>query len=418
MLNQSLVLGIDLGTTGVRIAIVNNKKELIFFSSKPYINGLENCADWKTCCKLLIAKIPSELKKNIIACSVDGTSGTLLACSYNGSPLGTALPYFQNCHEENQIFTKLFEGEEEANYWKSSLTRACSLINKYGEKILIRHQADWITGWLLSDWSLGEESNNARLGWDPIKKSWPKKSKDLSWTKTLPRVIPSGELLGRISSKRAKELDLSPNLLIISGTTDSNAAVLATDVKENEGVCVLGSTIVVKRFTKHPLKGQGISNHFVGGRWLAGGASNAGCAVLTKIFGDANLSDLSRQINPESNSGLTFLPLPFQGERFPVNDPFLKPILEPRPISDSLYLHGLLEGLARIEAQGWEKLSSASMSKPTKIITIGGGANNPQWRKIRERLIGIPIQTSCRETAEGVARLALKAIQNNYEVQL
>ena len=147
----------------------------------------------------------------------------------------------------------------------------------------------------------------------------------------------------------------------------------------------------------------------VGNRWLCGGASNAGCAVLKRFFNDKNLVELSRQINPESDSGLMFRPLTFQGERFPIDDPYLEPILEPRPVSDSLFLHGILEGLARIEAQGWEKFKSMNVEIPKKIITIGGGAGNPQWRRIRERLIGIPIKTCSKQAAEGVARLALEA---------
>ena len=47
---------------------------------------------------------------------------------------------------------------------------------------------------------------------------------------------------------------------------------------------------------------------------------------------------------------------------------------------------------------------------PKRIITLGGGARNPQWRRIRERALGIPIQTCSRPPALGVARLALRSI--------
>ena len=39
-----------------------------------------------------------------------------------------------------------------------------------------------------------------------------------------------------------------------------------------------------------------------------------------------------------------------------MDDPNLKPVLEPRPVSDAQFLHGLLEGLAEIEAEGWARL--------------------------------------------------------------
>ncbi len=100
------------------------------------------------------------------------------------------------------------------------------------------------------------------------------------------------------------------------------------------------------------------------------------------------------------------------GERFPINDPSLKPIMDPRPISDALYLHAIFEGLAQIEKQGWEKLQKLGAQSPKNIITIGGGAKNPQWRRIRERIIGLPIKTSTKTTAEGSALIALQHFLN------
>ncbi len=410
MAKESLVLGIDLGTSGVRLAVINQNYSLKYCASNQYQEGLEHCDDWKNCCRDLIYNMPIEIKKKLISCSIAGTSGTLMGCNYQGNPLGEALPYFVHCKETENV------GDSFANYQNflihnPSILRASQLIKRYGKKIFLRHQADWISGWLLDDWSYGEEANNIKIGWDIIKKTWSKQLRDFPWFYALPRIIPSGHLLGEIAPKIAMELDLPRELKVIAGTTDSNAAVLATDATYYEGITVLGSTIVIKLFTKTPIKCLGITNHRVGGEWITGGASNAGCAVLKKFFSEEQLIELSRQIDPESNSGLHFRPLPSEGERFPVNDPKLEPILTPRPVSDSLYLHGLLEGLSKIEAQGWRKFKSLGLVAPNKIITIGGGSRNPQWRRIREKYIGIPIRTCSKQPAEGVARIALKAIQ-------
>ena len=81
MLNDSLVLGIDLGTSGVRIAIINTKKQILFTSSKTYSKGLEISEDWINSLKALIQEIPKGLKEKLIYCTVAGTSGTLLACN-------------------------------------------------------------------------------------------------------------------------------------------------------------------------------------------------------------------------------------------------------------------------------------------------------------------------------------------------
>ena len=149
--------------------------------------------------------------------------------------------------------------------------------------------------------------------------------------------------------------------------------------------------------------------HRVGSQWLCGGASNAGGGVLRRFFSDDLLAELSRQINPDRDSGLTLRPLPGPGERFPVDDPDLQPVLEPRPVSDALFLHGLLEGLAEIESQGWQRLEELGAPYPKRVISIGGGARNPQWRRLRERWLGVPVLSCASPPAAGVARLALRA---------
>ena len=131
---------------------------------------------------------------------------------------------------------------------------------------------------------------------------------------------------------------------------------------------------------------------------------------MLDYFNSEHIQELSKQINPYKSTGLNLLPLSKQGERFPIDDPNLKPKLEPRPVSDSLYLHALLEGLAKIEAKGWQKLNKLGAELPKQIITIGGGAKNIAWKKIREREIGIPIKICNRPPAAGVASIALEGL--------
>ena len=130
---------------------------------------------------------------------------------------------------------------------------------------------------------------------------------------------------------------------------------------------------------------------------------------MSKLFSDSEIKELSRQINPSKNTSLNLLPLNSKGERFPVNNANLEPILYPRPVSDSLYLHALFEGLAKIELRGWEKLGNLTGSLPEKIITNGGGSKTPQWRKIREKIINIPIVSCKKTTSFGTALLAMNS---------
>ena len=401
--------GLDFGTSGARISIINKHKELIYSNSVLYKYSFKNPSSWIYSLEKLLESLPIEVKSYLDRLAISGTSGTLIAVNSKGAPLGEAIPYDQACDENKILIESLTSQEDHLRTPYSSLAKALNLIDKYGTKILLRHQSDWITGWFLKDWTHGEESNNFKLGWDLIKESWPKSYLNTSWKKCLPQIIKSGQIIGQVDSGIAESFKLNKKLILISGTTDSNASLIAAGLGKEDGLTVLGTTIVVKKIINNPIKEKGITTHKVNGNWICGGASNAGCGVLSKFFSDSEITELSRQINTSKNTSFNLLPLNSKGERFPIHDSNLEPILDPRPVSDSLYLHALFEGLAKIELKGWEKLSELTGSLPKKIITIGGGSKNPQWRKIREKIINIPIVSCKKTTSFGTALLAINA---------
>ena len=401
--------GLDFGTSGARISIIDFNKELVYSNSVPYLYSFTNPNSWINSCEKLLDSLPIEIKSNLSKLAISGTSGTLSAFNFEGEPIGEAIPYYQACNEQSILLESLAAGEDHLRTPYSSLAKALNLIEKYGTNILLRHQSDWITGWFLKDWTHGEEGNNLKLGWDLKKESWPKSYLNTSWLKCLPQIIKSGKIIGKVNFDLAKRFNLNKKLILISGTTDSNASLIAASLGKEDGLTVLGTTIVVKKIIDKPIKEQGITTHRVSGNWICGGASNAGCGILSKFFSDLEIKELSRQINPSENTSLNLLPLNSKGERFPINNSNLQPILSPRPVSDALYLHALFEGLANIEFKGWEKLRELTGSLPKKIITIGGGSKNPQWRKIRERIINIPIVSCNKTTSFGAALLAINS---------
>ena len=399
--------GLDFGSSGARISIINNSKEIIFEDSCNYIYEFKNPEGWINSCVKLFEGIPLQIKINLSRLSISGTSGTLTPCLSNGSILGNSIPYNEACTSNFKKLNLIAGDDKFLNNPYSSLAKALKLIDTFGENIILRHQSDWLSGWFLNNWSYGEEGNNIKLGWNIISKSWPKNFDSISLKKSLPIIKKSGVILGKINQSIANLLGTSENLLLISGTTDSNAAFIAAQVKENEGLTILGTTIVLKKIIKKTFSHPGITMHRVNGDWICGGSSNAGCGVLSKFFSDSEIKELSQQINPRNKTNLNYLPLNSLGERFPTNDPCLKPIIKPRPVSDALFLHGLFEGLARIELKGWQKLKNLSGYFPKRIITIGGGSKNPQWKSIREKTLKVPIINSNKSTSFGSALIAL-----------
>jgi hypothetical protein len=153
----------------------------------------------------------------------------------------------------------------------------------------------------------------------------------------------------------------------------------------------------------------GLYSHRVGDVWLAGGASNTGGKVLLNFFSAKQISELSQHIDPAEPSGLDYYPLLGKGERFPISDPNLAPKLEPRPDSDVLFLQGILEGIAGIEALAYRRMSELGGPGLRSLRSVGGGAQNEVWTEIRRRKLGVSFQPALsEEAAAGAARLALQ----------
>jgi hypothetical protein len=274
------------------------------------------------------------------------------------------------------------------------------------------HQADWIAGRLAGRFGISDENNALKLGYDPVAQAWPDWFDDLDVPRRLlPVVVVPGAPIGAIDSAVASALGLTAGVEVRAGTTDGVAAFLATRAAASgDAVTSLGSTLVLKLLSDRPVfaAAQGIYSHRLGDRWLAGGASNSGGAALLAHFTAEQMAALTPRLRPGRPTGLAYYPLPSPGERFPIADPTLQPCVSPRPPDDAMFFQGLLEGIAAIEATGYERLAALSASPLKRVITIGGGARNGAWTAIRARRLGVSVTVAEQaEAAFGTALLAL-----------
>jgi sugar (pentulose or hexulose) kinase len=181
-----------------------------------------------------------------------------------------------------------------------------------------------------------------------------------------------------------------------------------------DGVTALGSTLVVNLLCQRPIFAPqfGIYSHRIGATWLAGGASNTGGRVIEHLVPRDRLALLSAALKPDRPTGLNYYPLVDPGERFPVNDLALAPRLEPRPSDEATFFQGVLEGLAQIEALAYRRLRELGGPPLRSVRTVGGGAANDGWTRIRQRILLVPFEKALSQQAcDGVARLMLRHAQ-------
>ncbi|OEU13811.1 hypothetical protein FRACYDRAFT_189510 [Fragilariopsis cylindrus CCMP1102] len=325
------------------------------------------------------------------------------------------------CHQSDYISSKLL--------FSTTATAVNDNDNDNNEK---RKEGVGMQMQIQSDWH-----NCLKLGYDVRNQCWPSSNTNNNWMELCLResifpttVVSPGFPIGTINECVAEKLGLSKDVIIIAGTTDSNAAFFAAAASDlgiripyGTAVTSLGSTTAIKFLSKTYVEDSslGVYSHRFPSRkvfsttttannnndndeneeqeaWLVGGASNVGCAVFRALnFTDDELQSRSMDIDPttDSESYLRYKYYPLLpnkiGERFPIADSTKQSVLEPIPDSGDRteYLKGLFQSISEVERKGYDVLRDlgSNPSFPTRIMTSGGGSRNTVWISLRQRIM-------------------------------
>ncbi|KAJ9515566.1 hypothetical protein QJQ45_021673 [Haematococcus lacustris] len=320
------------------------------------------------CLEQLMKAVPEEVRSKVTALAFDGTSGTaLLVDKASGRVLAAPRMY-------NEA-----QAPEAVQAAGLPLVQAAGLAPGGGvaggagggaRSLGLLHHADWLASLM--------------HGQSPGVACCP------------PGCSPPGAPAGLLLPEAAERYGLPGQCWVAAGTTDSIAAFMAAGVSEpGQAVTSLGSSLTIKLLSNVRVDDAsfGVYSHrlgppclpplplFVtsGDQWLVGGSSNTGGGgAALRHFTSSQLQELSRLMDDTRPTGLDYYPLVKPGERFPINDPQLTPRLQPRPQDDVMFLQGMFEAMARIEAQGYRLLQQLGVRPGvTEVLTAGGGAVNP-----------------------------------------
>ena len=425
---MSFYAGIDFGTSGARLIVIDADARLCFQASRTFGSVAESdlTACWQETLFSLLEDIDRAERQTLRAIAINGTSSTVVLCDAAGQPITPPLLYNDaRAAVEVDTLRHLFSQARYAHApcQQTVLSATSSLVKLlwWSRQAIISqaryllHQADWLGFLLHGQPGISDYHNSLKLGYDVVHLRYPTWLTDLPIAPLLPHVIAPGTAIAPVQPAVAQHLDLPANCRVCAGTTDSIAAFLASGATiPGEAVTSLGSTLVLKLLSQTPVENgaYGIYSHRLGTQWLVGGASNTGGAVLQQFFTSAELAHLSDRLLTDQltdqTSPLDYYPLTQPGERFPINDPYLMPRLEPRPADPVAFLHGLLESMARIEAEGYRLLQTLGATPLKRVYSAGGGAQNAAWAALRSRQLGVPVARSQQpEAAYGTALLAL-----------
>jgi len=442
---SSYVLGIDVGTSGVRCLVVDETGHIVARASAPLpapqITGHCHEQDaelWWAAAVEAIKGVCRDLavnggrSDNILALCVDATSATIVPVDRNLKPLRAGLMYNDaRAQKEAERLNKAGqETLQRLGYrFNSSFSLAKILWLMENEPRTIEktyqvlHQCDFITSRLSKAHEkygkcLSDESNALKSGYDLVQRRWPDYlSRTGVDTAKLPDVKKTGQLLGTISKDVAKSIDLNPACKIVGGMTDGTAGCVASGAKKTGDMnTTLGTTVVWKMLTAGPVsdaQGRLYSHRHPGGCFLPGGAGNSGGEGLASFFNSGSesigehLAGLAAMTASGPPTGTLTYPLPSPGERFPFVSPNFAPFTTASRRDQLLLYRSCLEGIGCIERWGYEIAAELGAECSGEIWTTGKGAYIDPWLQIRADILGRPV---CRalypESAYGAALVA------------
>ena len=297
-------LGIDIGTSGVRAAVLAADGAVVGMASARMAASGDDPAlpqTWRRAALACLAQLRADCDlSGVRAVAVDGTSGTMVAVDEAGAPVGRALMYDEPC-EDDAIIGRI-EAAAPADSAARGRTSALARVLRMQDRANVRrviHQADWLAGWLSGRFDRTDENNALKTGYDPLARCWPdwiaRAGADLA---KLPDVFEPGAPVGPANDE-AIRLGLPASAIVHAGTTDGCASFLATGAAHpGEAVTALGSTLVIKLLSDKPISAPayGVYSHRLGDRWLVGGASNTGGKVIEHLFPGADFNALSGRL--------------------------------------------------------------------------------------------------------------------------
>ncbi len=413
MSGQNYFLGIDAGTQGVRVALLDQSGGEIASaeSALPLTAGSraeQSPGQWWTACMDCLAELLRDpgaagVSGKIRSVSVTSTSGTVIPLDRDNRPLHPALMYSDTRQAAEGLLCReaaLRDNPEGYTGFNTSsgLSKMVWYVKNFPDQArkieTWVHAADYLAGKLSGNYRTTDYTNALKSGFDVARLEWPDY---LSTRLPLRRewfqqVVPSGAVIGRLLPEVADALGL-PEIEVTAGMTDGCASQVASGAaRPGDWNTTIGTTLVIKGVTRYEIRdpeGRLYSHRHPDGYWMPGGASNTGADWVASDF-RGDLQELTRLAAEIIPTGHVAYPLRQKGERFPFVSPDARGFA-PEGLSEAALFAANMEGVAYLERYAYALVERLSGEKVNAVYTAGGGSKSDLWLKIRASVLGRPV---------------------------
>lgn len=427
-------LGLDIGTTSVKVALLDTGDGAIEFSTTDIADLNERPAPdyaerdlvkvWERATRAIRSlKNPGSVE----AISVDATSGTVVAVGSDGEPLFPALLYGDK-RAKNEV-DEILRLSASAREYQTLLPVDASLVlpkilwlrkNMSGfERVrAVLHESDFIVGKLCG--AVATSPNVAgKAHVDVRTKSYLEEVyEDLDVPiSLLPPIKEVGDVIGYVSECASLETGLPRGIPVVNGVTDATAGDIATGVLDTGQLnATIGATLVVHAVVDKPVpdtKGRIYYKTYLGSTYIAGGATDAGTLPLDAVSKllRLNMEELNAEAAgvPAGCDGLLAQPQ-WTGTRVPSHNPNVRGFftgLTANNCTPGHIFRSLLEGNSAVLVDIVHIVEEVTGIAVKEVRTCGGGSRSDLQNQIIADMTGLDVLAVERsEAAVGSALLA------------
>ena len=424
-------VGIDLGTSSVKLLLVNEKGKILNTVSKEYPLYFPNSGwceqdpnDWWNACesglKDLLKDYDASKVKGI---GVGGQMHGLVILDEEDKVIRSCILWNDGRSEKEVEYLNKGIGKDKLSLYTANIAFAgftapkiLWLKNNEEEnfkrikKIML--PKDYInyklTGIHCTDYS--DASGTLLL--DVKNKCWSKEMLDICGIniKQLPKLYESYDVVGKVKEEIANKYGMK-DVIVVGGAGDNAAAAIGTGTVTN-GSCNISlgtsGTIFISNdeFKVDSFNSLHSFVHANGKYHLMGcilSAASCNRWFAEEILKTNNYSLLQENITDEmlGNNNIYFLPY-LMGERSPINDTNARGSfigIDMHNNQTDMYL-SVLEGVAFAIRDSFEVVKDLGINIKESMI-CGGGSKSPLWRKIIANVLGIKLAIPISEEGPG-----------------
>lgn len=430
---MSHIIGIDVGTSGIKIGAMNHEGKLCFLSRDsyslhyPFPGAIEIDPEevWIKVCSL-IKHTASEIQSaggSVSALSFSTFCNASILMDKHGNHLGGGILYIDQRSKKEAEWIRAQVSEERifsitGNRLEPGMISATSLL--WTQKHQPEHIKQAYKWGHLSTYLVAKLTRQFVMDWtqasftglfDIHKYCWSEEmctALDMD-LELLPVIVEPGRIVGHTLESLTGELGVSP-IPVIAGAADTACSTYALCIEPGEVFESVGTSDVITVVSNSTDKfDRRFLNrcHVVKDQWLSHGAMSTPGAAIQWYYneflrGEGSIQEVFVSLpeqSPIGSNGVFFLPY-MHGERSPIWDP------DARGMFIGLSLNTRKEDMARAIMEGCSFGLRQLMSilhdeyqlAPSIMPAIGGGSQNSVWNQIKANVLQTVIET--REVGE------------------